>query len=578
MRPLKNIGVRAKVIVPVVAMLLMMLLLFVTNRSGMRSMMQCSEEISNTHTYRMQLLDHISTTIESLQIIAYAHSIAETPEARSSLEEEKIALEEQISQYCNAFANSMQEGTESEIYQSFLDTYTRFQNSLSTVIRLNNSAANVDALKLCNNKLVTISDEITDIIKQLQEINTSNMASAISANEQAFLIAQTNGIIVLILGVMATGLTVFICLSEVGYPIVYVNNSMNHLVNNIHQNKGDLTARLHMPGRDQIAQMTTSINEFIATLQSIILQISDNASHLDSVVGQVSDSIQQATVNSTDISSVMEQLASAMQVVTTSATHANQDVMEVGNHVKNLSDASSALHDYATQMEQRARTLEHTAIDNKSNTSDVITTIITSLQHAAEDSKSVDQINELTNDILSISSQTNLLALNASIEAARAGDAGKGFAVVADEIRKLADSSRETASNIQSINQMVTDAVHELIRNSNEIITYLNETVLPDYDGFVQSGNQYRNDAVHVNEIVNSFHQKSMHLQKLTENITSTISGIHASVTQSTTAISSAAQNTNNLVTDIAQIATEMQNTSEIANELKSEVDRFESL
>ena len=113
-------------------------------------------------------------------------------------------------------------------------------------------------------------------------------------------------------------------------------------------------------------------------------------------------------------------------------------------------------------------------------------------------------VDELTNEILHISGKTNLLALNASIEAARAGEVGKGFAVVADEIRQLADSSRETANKIQNINGQVISAVNELSDNANEMIGYISGTILPDYDVYAASGQQYREDAEQVSSAMNN--------------------------------------------------------------------------
>ena len=181
----------------------------------------------------------------------------------------------------------------------------------------------------------------------------------------------------------------------------------------------------------------------------------------------------------------------------------------------------------------------------------------------------------MTNEILSISSQTNLLALNASIEAARAGEAGKGFAVVADEIRQLADSSRETASNIQNINNMVTAAVKELANNSNEIIQYVKESVLPAYDDFVAGGTQYKEDADHVNEIVTQFNEMSVNIDKLVSEITDAMNGIASAVDESANAVTTAATNTNDLVKEIEQIGTQMNSNGEIAKQLKAEADRF---
>jgi methyl-accepting chemotaxis protein len=307
-------------------------------------------------------------------------------------------------------------------------------------------------------------------------------------------------------------------------------------------------------------------------------KITENSISLDSIVNQVSRSVADSNGSACDISAAMEQLSASMEEVSATSSTVNDNAVNVGDSVNEIAAASGDLVTYADEMEKRASELENTAIANKNNTSEMVDGIINSLQKAMEDSKSVDKVNELTNDILSISSQTNLLALNASIEAARAGEAGKGFAVVADEIRQLADSSRETASNIQNINNMVINAVKELVNSSDELVKYINENILPDYDSFVESGKQYREDAVHVNGIVADFGNRSIELQKRVVEIIDAIHGISLSIDESTNAITTSAVNTNELVEGITNISSQMETNSDIAAQLKAEADRFVNL
>ena len=197
------------------------------------------------------------------------------------------------------------------------------------------------------------------------------------------------------------------------------------------------------------------------------------------------------------------------------------------------------------------------------------------LNTALENSRSVEKVAQLTEDILSISSQTNLLALNASIEAARAGEAGKGFAVVADEIRQLADSSRETANNIQTINEQVIEAVNGLVKASERIISYINENILPDYEAFVQGGRQYSEDAVHIDDSMAEYEKGAQEILSTMIEITDAIEGINKAVEESANGVTDAAVNVDSLVQSMSQVHGKMEENSSVAKNLKDESANF---
>lgn len=276
------------------------------------------------------------------------------------------------------------------------------------------------------------------------------------------------------------------------------------------------------------------------------------------VTDAIANNVANVDENALNVSSVMQELSASMEEISSNIVTVNQNATDANSQVSILVQDLEELNNYATEMEENAGALVESAKWNKNDTIEKVTPIGEALKKAMEESKSVNQIGDLTNDILGIANQTNLLALNASIEAARAGEAGRGFAVVADEIRNLAERSKDTANNIQNINLLVTSAVGDLVKASDSLLDYVIDQVVPDYDEFLESGEKYNEDAVHVHEVVSRFHEMAATIDANLVDINNSLDGIEASAEESTRGITDVTSNTEDLVRNIEDVSTEL--------------------
>lgn len=496
----------------------------------------------------------------------------------AALEEEYQTLWLEINSISAKLGMHMDDKNELNIYNDFKRRYNIYIEDYNNLITYSSANYKKEAIEIANTTLTDAGKEIHEQITAIVEQKQAARDKAVQSQKDVYSMAVVIAIVIMAVAVVLVLLSVAVCWAEITRPIVAINRKLRAVITSIRNEQGDLSLRVPVRGTDEIGEMANGINVFIETLQNILHQISGNSSKLEETVGVVVQRVATANDNSNDISSVLDELSASMEEISSTLTTISASADNVDGNVIKLADSSKTLVEYVVDMQKRAENLEGTAVENKQNTSAVINDIIGSVKQAIEDSRRVDRINDLTDEILSISSQTNLLALNASIEAARAGAAGRGFAVVADEIRQLADSSRETANNIQSINNMVIVAVKDLIASSDSIVKYINENILPDYDGFVNAGKQYSEDAEHVNEVVTWFNGMAEELQRLVENINYSINGISTAVDESTKRVSEVAMNTNDLVREITQVTEAMDDNKKIAVSLNSQTENFINL
>lgn len=576
---LKNLSIRFKILIPVAVLGCLMLALGLISIRSASQIKTASDEISGTYAVKIEHLGDVTSSYQTLRRVAFAHIVAQGDKnLQATLEDEATELKTTIDGLCEEYGKCLDQEDEKKSFQQFQTDYADYLVIYEKILAASVSGDTATATNLANTDLKQAGTALTAQLGEMREMNKAGMDNAVSHQKTLYDEVVRTIIIAIIVAILVLLFVVWVCWTWVCKRLININKQLRGIITTIEDGQGDLTRRVQCFCTDEIGTLASGINIFIETLQSIMGQINTSSNKLGSVVSLVSDKVATANDNSGDISSVMEELSSSMNEISSTITAIKESIEVVDENVVELSDTSQGMYDYAVGMQERAENLEHKAVENKQDTSNVVNGIIDKLQQAIEDSKSVDRVNDLTDEILSISNQTNLLSLNASIEAARAGEAGRGFAVVADEISQLANSSRIAANNIQTINNMVVKAVNELIESANSIVKYINTNILPDYENFVNSGKQYNEDAVHVNEIVSRFNEMSVKLNQLISSITNSVNGITISVNESTKGVSNAAMNTSNLVKDIDEIADAMKDNKQVAGSLTDEADRFVNL
>lgn len=372
-------------------------------------------------------------------------------------------------------------------------------------------------------------------------------------------------------------LVIMIAKSIIG-PIKKATNHLNEIVEGIQRGEGNLTERLAAKGQDEIAQLSRGINSFIEQLQNIMLKLRSGSEGMNLQVASINSNIATSEGNASDVSATMQEMSASMEEISATLdaiASGSRDMMDAVHGMKDLAREGVNVTD---EIKDKAQGIRADALTSKENTISMIDANKRTLESAVENSRSVDKINELTNEILGISNQTNLLALNASIEAARAGEAGRGFAVVADEIRNLAERSKETANNIQQISALVTDAVEDLAQNANGMLEFIDGTVLADYDKLVDVANQYYDDADKLDSMMDVIDNKSGELEENIANINEGIDGINTAVEESAQGVTMVADNTSQLVDMLGNIRVDAESNKEISDELSSEVSMFKHI
>lgn len=573
----KSVSIKVVILVPVIILGLISVFSNIMALSNIRKVNKNATAIADESLNSISELSIIEEKSLEIHKLALSHIIATDFDTMVGLVETIRSEEDEMDAALEEYSNYVLDEN-AEDFKSLKKNYAAFKDEIANLMAYSANGENEKAYASANGEVSDCADAMQKSIATMVDSNEKVVEQSRKQLNSVYHAALvTNGVIIII-SLVSIVYVLYNVLFKVIRPLTKTEREITAIIRDIDKREGDLTKRVTVVSNNEIGALGNGINLFVGKLQDIFKMITGNSQQMEKVVNEVMGSIHTSNSSVTDLSALTEELAATMEEMSANAALINSNTESVRDEVNVIADRSNEINDYTRKMKEHADGMEHAARSNMESTGTKVNEILTVLNQAISDSSSVDQVNNLTDDILNIASQTNLLALNASIEAARAGEAGKGFAVVASEISHLASESQNTANNIQKINNIVTTAVHNLADNANELVKYLNDAILPEFESFVTAGSEYKKNASYIENVMNEFSDKTDNLQKSMQEIAGSINTITNAIEEGVKGVSNAAENTQVLVVDMEDIAQHMDDNQSIAVSLKKETEVFKKL
>lgn len=538
-----------------------------------RGTIEKCNKISDVYLSAMVLRGDMKKDYEKIQRYIYAYLATNDAEEHEHLLENIDKRYNQLLTDIDQVDDYLEDGSEVNIaeMESGLRAYT--ENAKNALLTSSGKStedviAEIDALEAEDEKF----DSNLELANAYFEQSVASLRQ-----EQRDMYDRTirTSILGAILMIVVIGINQVLFQRNVISPIRKSSLELQHMIDDINRNNGNLQARITTRTRSELSILVGGMNDFLATLQNIIDKVSVSAKALADSNDQIVSMVDTANTNITESSAAMEELSANMEAVANTSEDIQNTIGGVKEQVDVLWQEADQGSRKAVEVSEEAREMKKHIVEVKSFTVQKVGEISELLNRSIKNSEKVSKINTLSETIMNIANETTLLSLNASIEAARAGEAGRGFAVVAGEINSLANNSQETAKNIQHINQEVIDTVHEMADNTSEVLEYINKYVLKDYDQFVAAMDEYVTNMEEFYSILHNFSTSSKGLNDSMAEIIDSVDCITNAVGEGSTAVDISAENASSLVEKMNEVQNAVNVCRGVSGTLEQEIEHF---
>ena len=340
---------------------------------------------------------------------------------------------------------------------------------------------------------------------------------------------------------------------------------------------GDFTIEeIRIKGKNELAQLGDALNKMLRNNKEIITKITTGSNK----ISQNSDSLNETA---TTLSNEFHTIETAMSEINEAMMNASATTEEINASVEEVNSSVSILTNETAESYALVNRIHHSAVSTKElseksfqQASNLVIENESNLKKSLDDAKIVEAISQMAERISEIAEQVNLLSLNASIEAARAGEHGRGFAVVAKEIGTLAAQTSNTVEDIKHTISQVVTAFDNLSNHSTNLLTFLKDTVTPDYKAFVDTASEYKVNAEDIQNTFDKISEMTVNIENIIKEVAKAISEIAEGSQDTSVNSSTILHNANNLSNVVVELKKMTGNEKETASDLNSLVKRFQ--